>query len=573
MKAKAFKKRNMGATSEQSPNSSESEKYIGPRRMINRLEYIRLLEQALMQLGYGDLARALETASGVEMHPRHATAFRDAVLGGDFQAALELLPELGSSRDDVYRARFLLLRTKYVEAISAGDTAAALHCLRHELQPLWETDKFDGLDGLQRLTAMLLSASTPDKTGENGSGSGQLAAQAGGREALLAELQALLPPSLLIPESRLEELVEQALLSQLEKCYYHNSRTTDISLFADYSAGIEQLPTSSIQGITAHTDEVWVVQFSSDGEWMATASKDGRVLLWQVDPVADHHVQLQSIVLRDSAPVTIVAFSPDSKWLLVSSSDGRLQAFRVGNVRQSVDIRQRGSETISAAAWLPDSRRVLITAGGRELQLIDVEEPGAVADRWELGQHTYDAVVSRDGSTCVMVGQDRRLRFLRLSDRREVFRGPEPAAVTCLSMSPDGRFLATNLANGVVHLWPLGDLAAPDTALGEPQRQDPMDGIPASPLQEYRAGEGSPGRFVIRSTFGGANAAFIASGSETGKVHIWHRESGRLLTSLKGHAGTVNSVAWNPRNQYLMASASDDHTVRIWQARAASKDH
>lgn len=545
--------------------------------MINRLEYIRLLEQALMQLGYGDLARALETASGVEMHPRHATAFRDAVLGGDFQGALDLLPKLGAPKDDVYRARFLLLRAKYIEAISAGDTAAALYCLRHELQPLWESDKFDGLDGLQRLTAMLLSASAstpgnePEQNGKM-NGSGQVAVQAGRREALLAELQALLPPSLLIPESRLEELVEQALLSQLEKCYYHNSRTTDISLFADYSAGPEQLPTTSIQRITAHTDEVWVVQFSSDGEWMATASKDGSVLLWHVDPVADHHVQAQSIVLRDSAPVTIVAFSPDSKWLLVSSSDGRLQAFNVANVKHAVEIRPRGSETISAAAWFPNSKRVLITAGGRELQLVDAVESGAVVDRWDLGQHTYDAVVSRDGSTCVMVGQDRRLRFLRLSDRREVFRGPEPAAVTCLSMSPDGRFLATNLANGVVHLWPLGDLNAPDTALGEPQKMDPMDGIPDAPLQEYRAGEGSPGRFVIRSAFGGANSAFIASGSESGDVHIWHRESGRLLASLKSHSGTVNSVAWNPRNQYLLASASDDHTVQIWQARAVSKD-
>ncbi len=50
------------------------------------------------------------------------------------------------------------------------------------------------------------------------------------------------------------------------------------------------------------------------------------------------------------------------------------------------------------------------------------------------------------------------------------------------------------------------------------------------------------------------------------KVYIWNRLTSDLIVSLRGHTGPVNAVAWSPTVPGMLASASDDRTVRLWVA-------
>ncbi|MBD2486111.1 PD40 domain-containing protein [Aulosira sp. FACHB-615] len=59
------------------------------------------------------------------------------------------------------------------------------------------------------------------------------------------------------------------------------------------------------------------------------------------------------------------------------------------------------------------------------------------------------------------------------------------------------------------------------------------------------------------------DSKLIASASKDNTVKIWQRD-GRLLSTFKEHKDNVNSVSFSPDGK-LIASASDDTTVKVWQ--------
>ena len=79
-------------------------------------------------------------------------------------------------------------------------------------------------------------------------------------------------------------------------------------------------------------------------------------------------------------------------------------------------------------------------------------------------------------------------------------------------------------------------------------------------------------RYVLRPAFVDAALELAATGSEDCSLRLYHLPSASLLHTYRGHTGTVNAVAAAPELG-LLASASDDHTVRLWSISAAAAAH
>ncbi|XP_041108704.1 WD repeat-containing protein 26 isoform X3 [Polyodon spathula] len=517
----------MGATLKKKKRLSQSEEDV-----------IRLIGQHLHGLGLNQTVDLLMQESGCRLEHPAATKFRNHVMEGEWDKVAENdlneLKSLMHSPNAIVRMKFLLLQQKYLEYLEDGKVLEALQVLRGELTPLkYNTDRIHLLSGY-----LMCSHAEDLRAKAEWEGKGTAS-----RSKLLDKLQTYLPPSVMLPPRRLQTLLRQAVELQRDRCLYHNTKLDgsldSVSLLIDHVCSRKQFPCYTQQILTEHCNEVWFCKFSNDGTKLATGSKDTTVIIWQVD-TETHQLKLLKTLEGHAYGVSYLAWSPDDNYLIACGPDdcSELWLWNVQTGELRTKMSQSHEDSLTSVAWNPDGKRFV--TGGQRGQFYQCDLDGNLLDSWE-GVRVQCLWCLSDGKTVLASDTHQRIRgynFEDLTDRNIV---QEDHPIMSFTVSKNGRLALLNVATQGVHLWDLQDRVL---------------------VRKYQGV--TQGFYTIHSCFGGHNEDFIASGSEDHKLYIWHKRSELPIAELTGHTRTVNCVSWNPQVPGMMASASDDGTVRIW---------
>ena len=387
-------------------------------------------------------------------------------------------------------------------------------------------------------------------------------------------------------------------------------------LAAGYDDGTIQLwATASGENLVTlegHIAGVTSLGFSPAGTILYSGGLDGWVLFWGVPeaetvvptPSIQTNVAVQASVIDSGAtPITaegaaqvgqVVELSYDYSVDDISFyPDGSVLASAIADPKQGVvwlwdtvggavlgNIPGEQYETSTCADFSPDGAWLAI-GSSRSVRLWDMMtmQSRALGDAAELGV-VVALVFSPDGS--VLAGADMggtvRLWNVATSQQAALLHTFELGWAHSLAFNLDGSLLAAGSIEGL-YVW---DMTTGQPVITPTEEVNPgAGGVAFSPdSTRLVAGKGvgidiwdvatwekvmtlEGHEAVIESIAFSPDGSVIASGSQDHTVRLWDAATGELLVVLDNHTDRVNAVIFSPGGAVL-ATSSRDGTVRLW---------
>lgn len=306
-------------------------------------------------------------------------------------------------------------------------------------------------------------------------------------------------------------------------------------------------PFTQMAQLDEHTGAVNSLQWSADGNRLASGGGDGRIIIWDI--------KLNTDLLK-----------------------------------------VKTSNAIWGVAWAPDGKKIAATGNGGAI-IMDAKNGGIIADLPGPIDQTYSVAWSPDGKM-IAVGYATGQVFIFDSQTTQVLQewaghieGGLSTEVIAMAWSPDGKHLASGGLDYAVRFWDPTDGLAGVVLRADTQKRNDINGIAWSPDGRLLAAAGQDGTARIWDVksrqlvmeLGKASSAWVrgVAWSPNGKwlaisgadklVHIWDAVSGENIATLTGHTSPVWSLAWSPDGK-IIASGSGiyersggDTSIRLWR--------
>lgn len=318
-----------------------------------------------------------------------------------------------------------------------------------------------------------------------------------------------------------------------------------------------EISASDVTILEGHTSEVCACAWSPSGSLLASGSGDSTARIWTISDASSRSLNASSnvVVLKHvkgktnekSKDVTTLDWNGEGTLLATGSYDGQARIWNMNGDLKSTLSRHKGP--IFSLKWNKKGDYLLTGSCDKTAIVWDVkvEEP---KQQFEFHSGPTLDVDWRNNNSFATSSTDNMIYVCKVGENRPVktFAGHQ-GEVNCVKWDPTGSLLASCSDDNTAKIWSMKqDVYVHD--LKEHSKE--IYTIRWSPTG---AGTNNPNQQLV-----------LASASFDSTVKIWDVELGKLLHSLNGHREAVYSVAFSPSGEYL-ASGSLDKCVHVWSLK------
>ncbi|NEP13550.1 MAG: hypothetical protein F6K14_25765 [Symploca sp. SIO2C1] len=316
---------------------------------------------------------------------------------------------------------------------------------------------------------------------------------------------------------------------------------------------------SLVTTLKGHQDSVTSVSFSTDSQLIASGSGDGTVKLWHSNG------SLVRTFQSHLPQVSTVSFSPNGQLIACGGDDGTIKLWTVdGKLVKSLNSHQGGVKQVS---FSPDGEIIGSASEDKTIRLWSLDGKLLQTLKGHGDQVNYVAF-SPNGKLIVSASDDQTVRLWDYQGKLLKTFPKHEQGVLGVAFSTDGQLIASGGDDNTVKLWTVeGKLLK--TFKGHSDSVTAVS-FSTSSVQSWslETNEGSPTKIDehLSSQYpvplSESSIPSLASASYDKTIKIWSLDNQSPLI-LQGHQEQIRDVQFSPDNQ-LIATVGNDHTVKLW---------
>ena len=328
-----------------------------------------------------------------------------------------------------------------------------------------------------------------------------------------------------------------------------------------------------------HEDFVNSVQFSPDGNYIVTASRDGIVKIWDVmgKQVGE--------TIKHEGYVNSAQFSPDGNYIVTASMDSTVKIWDAKTGKQMGEtIKHEGY--VNSAQFSPDGNYIVTASSDNTAKIWATNTGKQKGETIEHEGIVYSVQFSPDGNYIVTESAYKTAKIWDANTGIQVEEIMEHERwVNSVQFSPDGNYIVTASRDSTVKIW--------DVKMGKQvgetiKHEGYVNSVQFSPDGNYivtisqfwativtaqiwdaktgkQVGETIKHESSLCSVPFSPDGNRIVTASRDNTVKIWDIKTGKQVGKTMKHEGTVYSVQFSPDGNYIVTKSAYK-TAKIWDA-------